>query len=226
MRYQWLFIDADDTLFDYKAAEKQALEQVFLDFGLAYSPACLEHYQQINQRLWHEFELGQVSAGRLQVQRFEELGQVVNQAFDAGKISDAYLVALSHGTQLLDGALETVLSLAEKYHLALITNGLTKVQKPRLAGSKLANIFHAVIISEEIGFAKPDPAYFEYALQQAGRPDRGEVLVIGDSLNSDMRGANRSNLDACWYNPQNKTLPADFTVLFEIQHLTQLLTIL
>ncbi len=226
MKYQWLFIDADDTLFDYQAAEKQALEQVFFDFGLGFSPACLECYQQINQRLWHEFELGHVTAGRLQIQRFEELRQSLNLAFDAGKISDAYLVALSHGTELLDGALETVLTLAERYQLALITNGLTKVQKPRLAGSKMANIFRAVIISEEIGVAKPDPAYFGHALGQAGWPDRSEVLVIGDSLNSDMRGAAQSGLDACWYNPQKKTLPPDLTVRFEIQHLSQLLTFL
>ena len=85
-----------------------------------------------------------------------------------------------------------------KYRLALITNGLRDVQRPRLAGSAIGDYFAEVIISEEVGAAKPDPAIFDAAFELLGRPPRAKVLLIGDSLSSDIAGGRDYGLDTCW----------------------------
>ena len=207
MPYTWLFLDADDTLFDYSKAEAGALSATFRDVALACPPDVLPAYQKYNQQVWHEFELGQISAVDLRVMRFERLFAHLNLPVDAAAFSLRYLVNLARGYYLIDGAAELIQNLALRYRLGLITNGLPEVQRPRLVGAGLAPYFAFVTISEEIGLAKPDPRFFAAALAQAGHPDPRSVLVIGDSLTSDIRGGIQSGLDTLWYNPTGK--PAD-----------------
>jgi 2-haloacid dehalogenase len=207
MNYTWLFLDADDTLFDYSKAENGALEGTFRDFQLPCPPEVLAAYQKYNQQVWHELEQGQISALELRVARFTRLFAHLGLQIDAEAFSRGYLVHLAEGYYLIEGAAELVRNLAARYRLGLITNGLPEVQRPRLSGAGLAPYFSFVTISEEIGLAKPDPRFFEAALAQAGRPDPRSVLVIGDSLSSDIRGGVQSGLDTLWYNPAGK--PAD-----------------
>lgn len=226
MSYTWLCFDADGTLFDYDAAEIQALNTTLLGNGISPQPEYLSIYNNINAHMWHLFEKGEITSERLRVRRFEEFLQAIGVPADADKISDNYLFNLGHCTHLIDGAVDIIQKLAPRYHLALITNGLTTVQKPRLAASALAGYFQPVIISEEIGIAKPDPGYFQEALRLMGNPSHHQVLIIGDSLTSDIRGANLSGLDACWFNPPGKLLPDGFTARYQISRLPQLLEFL
>jgi 2-haloacid dehalogenase len=207
MPYQWLFIDADDTLFDYSQAETHALERSFSDFHLPYSDDALLAYQKYNLQSWHELEQGLINAEKLRVIRFERLFNHLEIQSDPESFSRRYLVHLAEGFFLIDGVVDLIPKLAARYRLGLITNGLPEVQRPRLVGAGLAPFFQFVTISEEIGLAKPDPRFFATALAQAGGPDPRSVLVIGDSLSSDIRGGFQSGLDTLWYNPSAK--PAD-----------------
>lgn len=226
MNYTWLFFDADDTLFDYGLSEVQALRATFAPYGVDLNNEHLDTYQVINARLWKQFEKGMVSSERLRVQRFEEFLDSTHLTGDPAEISAAYLEHLSRATDLLPGAVETLTALAPHYHLALITNGLTSVQRPRLAASRIAAFFRVVIISEEIGMAKPSPLYFQYAMQLTGLSQPQQALVIGDSLSSDIRGANQAGIDACWYNPAGLPLPPGLTARYQVRRLTDLLSIL
>lgn len=226
MTYTWLFFDADGTLFDYEAAEAQALKATLAGHGIPFLPGYLSIYQTVNQRMWQLFEAGQISSERLRVQRFEEFLSAAQINADADALSESYLPNLARGTELIPGAVEVLASLAPRYHLALITNGLTSVQKPRLAASALAGVFQAVIISEEIGVAKPAPEYFKVAMRLTGALSPLEVLVIGDSLSSDIRGANLAGIDACWFNPSSQPLPPVYSARHQITRLQQLLDFL
>ncbi len=222
--YPILLFDADGTLFDYEAAERFALETAFSDLGLPFQPDYRQLYQRINKQIWLDFEQGRISAARLRARRFELLFEQAGLAADAEAFSARYLLRLAEGAQLSPGALETVRRLhQDHYRLAIITNGLKDVQRPRLERSSIRPFIDVLIISEEVGAVKPDPAYFDAAFHLLGEPDKSQVLVIGDSLSSDIQGGLRYGLDTCWYNPAR--LPPDPAIRpkYEIQRLADLL---
>jgi HAD superfamily hydrolase (TIGR01549 family) len=131
---------------------------------------------------------------------------------------------LALGADLLPGAQEIVRALKPRFHLALVTNGLADVQRPRLERSALADCFEKVFISEEVGAAKPSTAYFDAVFGAIGNPPKNEVLIIGDSLSSDMQGGLGYGIDTCWYNPDRKT--TDLPVTYQISRLLELVPIL
>ncbi len=226
MSYQWLLFDADGTLFDYDKAEASALERTFSYFHLVFEPGDHLIYRHINQQLWLEFEQGIVSAEVLRVRRFERLLAAKGPQISPPAFSDQYLFYLAASSDLMEGALEVVQALRPSYQLALITNGFKAVQRPRLAQSALRDYFTMCVISEEVGAAKPAPAIFEAAFEQMGYPCRDKVLMIGDSLTSDILGGHRYSLDTCWFNPTRAPNHLDIASTYEITRLTELLPLL
>jgi len=227
--YSWALFDADGTLFDYEAAERQALSATLGQFGLPFGPEVLATYQEVNGQLWRAFELGQTTPERIKTERFALLFEAIGRSGsfpDPALFGDAYLTTLGTCVDLLPDAMTVLDALTGKVRLALITNGLTKVQHARLAASGLDGTFEVVVISEEEGVAKPDPAIFDVAFERMGGPVRREVLMVGDSLTSDIRGANAYGIDACWYNPAGLPRDAEVQVRYEIRRLTALLPIL
>ena len=226
MKYTWLLFDADGTLFDYEKAEQAAVQQTFEYFRLRFEPAYREIYQRINHRLWLEFEKGLIKSEVLRIKRFELLFAEIGASFDSKMFSDRYLIHLANASELMDGASEVVQQLHSQYQLGLITNGLKDVQRSRLMQSVLKDAFAAFVISEEVGTAKPAPAIFDAAFQQMGNPARDQVLIIGDSLTSDMQGGNNYGIDTCWFNPTHASRDPNITLTYEIAHLTELLQLL
>lgn len=226
MGYTWLLFDADGTLFDYDKAEEKALSATFVEMGIPFEDTYGPFYRRFNADVWKEFEAGQTTAKRLRVERFERLFAAAGIQADADEFGRRYLPNLARGSDLMPGAVETLAALKPRFRMALITNGLKDVQRPRLERSKIAGFFEAVAISEEIGVAKPHAAYFDALFVQIGSPPRSQALVIGDGLTSDIQGANDYGLDACWFNP--KELPADprYPAKYEIHALPELLPIL
>jgi 2-haloacid dehalogenase len=226
MTYSWLFLDADDTLFDYSRAEASALAVTADEFGLSSVPDLMPTYQAINAQIWIEFEQGKIDALELRAERFARLFARLGIRAEVETFSQRYLVHLSRGYFLFDGATELLASLNQRFQMGLITNGLPEVQRPRLAGSGIAGYFKFVAISEEIGIAKPDPAFFSAALAMAGNPDRRQVLVIGDSLSSDIRGGIQAGLDTLWFNPKGKPKDPRLKFTYEARSLGEILNIL
>ena len=222
--YQWLLFDADGTLFDYDQAETSALEGTFGDLALPFTPQTSEEYRKINHQIWVDFEQGLINAEELRVRRFERLFEAVHLEGSPSAVSSRYLINLSHQAHLMPEAEEILAALKPHYHMALITNGLKDVQRPRLALSAIAPYFGQVFISEEVDAVKPEPAYFEAVFQAIGMPEKQAVLVIGDSLSSDIQGGLNYGLDTCWYNPARK--PASLPVTYNIQSLVELIPLL
>ena len=222
MRYTWVLFDADGTLFDYARAESTALERAFAHNGYRFEPGHLVAYQRINHQVWLEFERGELAQADLQVKRFAQLFDELGLTGDPADLSHRYLVHLGGVPDLLDGAEELIRGLQGRVGLALITNGLASVQRPRLAASSISDCFDPVLISEEIGLAKPDPRIFELAFERMGSPARDEVLIVGDSLSSDIRGGNNYGIDTCWYNPAGKERGPEVDVSYEVRVLSEI----
>lgn len=225
MSYDWIFFDADGTLFDYDSGQAAALAGAFDVCGLPFGADTGVVYSEINGEIWREYERGEITQAALKTERFRRLFDRLGMAADAGELSASYLAILGRQTILLEGAEEVVATLARHHGLLLITNGLAGVQRPRFAASTIGGAFEATVISEEVGIAKPDPAIFEIALDRVGRPPKDRVLMVGDNLGSDILGGARAGLDTCWYNPGGVPNGHGVEPTHEIRTLRELLEI-
>ena len=226
MKYKWLLFDADGTLFDYDRAEGAALQDTFELLGLPYDAGYATVYRQINSDIWLDFEKGRITQERLRTKRFELLFDAVQIACDPAVFSPKYLTSLASYADLVDGAEEVLRELHGQAGLLLITNGLSDVQRSRFARSTVMQYFADVVISEEVGAAKPDPEIFDVAFAKMGYPERKEVLMVGDSLTSDIKGGNLYGIDTCWFNPGRRPRDRDVRIRYEIGKLKELLDIL
>ncbi len=221
MKYSTLLFDLDDTLFDFRKTEAEALRCTLETLGIPFSPDHIQTYAACNQQVWKEFERGEISSEELRVKRFVLFFEKIGQTHDPQAASPVYLQNLALGAHLLPGAEALIRLLKPLCRLALVTNGIAQVQHSRLARSPLAEYFAGQIyISEEIGAAKPSSAYFDAVFAALGQPARASVLLIGDSLTSDMQGGLNYGMDTCWYNPRGA--PASLPVTHQIRHLDEL----
>jgi 2-haloacid dehalogenase len=226
VKYKWVMFDADGTLFDYERAEFAALKSTYEELGLPFEVAHAQVYRRINGHMWLDFEKGKISQRRLRTKRFELLFDALQIECDIEKFSRRYLANLALGTDLIDGAETVVSSLYGRAGLLLITNGLSEVQRPRFAHSAVGRYFSHVVISEEVGVAKPDSRIFDIAFEKMGHPYKTDVLIVGDSLTSDIKGGHLYGIDTCWFNPGRKLLDPGLEVRYEIGELAELLEFL
>ncbi|MFZ0547844.1 MAG: YjjG family noncanonical pyrimidine nucleotidase [Candidatus Promineifilaceae bacterium] len=226
MKYKWILFDADNTLFDYDAAERGALSSTFEELGRPLLPEHVATYRQINHRNWLAFEQGEITQAVLRVRRFEQFITALEMKEEPLPVSQRYLFHLGNRTDLIEGALELMETLHGRIGLMMITNGLKDVQRSRLKQSEIGRFFSDVVISEEVGFAKPDGRIFDIAFERMGNPQKSEVLVVGDSLTSDIQGGLDYGVDTCWFNPGKRPNTLDKEVSFEIGQLAELTQIL
>lgn len=225
MSYTWVLFDADGTLFDYDHAEQAALEALSSASGLATDQDLLATYRRINSELWKGLENGRVTSDEIKVERFRRLAVELGFETDPARLSADYLALLARQTRLLDGAERVLARLAGSRRLALITNGLAEVQRPRLRRSPIGHHFEHIVISEEVGFAKPDARIFEAALARMGSPPKEDVLMVGDNLLADILGAQGFGLATCWLNLGGHAARDGVEPTYEIHDLTQLTTL-
>ncbi len=198
--YRWLLMDADNTLFDFDAAEDYALSRTLVSHEVTPSPERKARYRIINSALWAAYDQGKISQEAIGPRRFQQFFEETGLAGDPGEWSQSFLRSLAGCPTLLPGAEALCRKLSNRYILSLTTNGISQVQRQRLKDSPLAPYFgDRVFISGEMGCRKPENAYFETVLEALGaKMQRSKVLVIGDRLSSDIRGAFNARLDSVW----------------------------
>jgi len=226
-QYRLILFDADGTLFDYEKAEDTALEAALTEEGFPYRrEAHREVYRAINQELWELFEQGGIQAAELRVERFRRFLTATGISLDPESISRRYLKHLAEGAYLYEGVETLLQELRRTYKLGLVTNGLKEVQRKRLAKTSLPKYLSCIVISDEVGIQKPEPAIFRIALREAGEPDPKATLVVGDSLTSDIQGGVNAGMDTCWFNPAGKENGTTLLPTYEIRELGELRDIL
>jgi 2-haloacid dehalogenase len=205
--YRGFLLDADNTLFDYDRAETEALDAT-LAVAAPHVPRekARASYRAINACYWKLFEQGAVSLADLKVGRFSDMLKDLRLEGDAAGLSDGYLTRLSQKAYFLPHAREVVRALSRRADLCLVTNGISMVQRGRLARSGIASCFAAILISEELGVAKPDTRFFEAACDALRLP-RTDLLCVGDAPAADVLGARAAGIDACWYAPSGADWP-------------------
>ena len=221
-RYQWLIFDADGTLFDFHLGETAALQLTTRKRGIEYSSHLHEVYNAISAELWGQFELGEISLMHLRVARFERLFAELGIDLDAESFNLDFMETLGQQRQLLPGAETVVRDLSSRFRLLLATNGIAVVQRPRFAHSSIRRYFEDVVISDEIGVAKPQTGFLEEAFSRMGEPRKSEVLMIGDSLSSDIAGGVNFGIDTCWFNPDGLALDGSAKPTFTIADLAEI----
>ena len=225
LRYPFVFLDADDTLFDYAAAESFALEQTCTSMGIRFTDELLTAYKEINGKLWRMKELGEILTEELRVLRFESLFAWLglDRRAECETAADRYIGFLAQAGFLIEGAAELCRELKLRgAGLAIVTNGIKDVQLGRLSKSGLGEYIDHIVISDEAGVAKPAPELFDYAFRVCGLDNKKSVLMAGDSLTADIAGGNAYGLDTCWYNPRRLSPPADIAPDYIISDLKEL----
>ena len=226
--YQYLLWDIDGTVLDFLASEAHAVRALFQKYRLgACSDDMLRLYSEINVRYWEALERNEMTKPEILVGRFqtffERIG--VDPAL-AESFNRDYQVALGDHLVFVDHAEEMLRAEKGVYTLIAVTNGTKVAQTKKLRRSGLDRLFDAVFISEEVGCEKPNLAYFEHVFSEAGIADKSRVLLIGDSLTSDMKGGWTAGVDTCWYNPKHSPNRLHIPVTYEIDDLGKLAEIL
>ena len=227
MKYDVVLFDADDTLFDFRKSEKVAFVNTLEEYGLQErSQEYFEAYHRINQKIWKEFEEGMISQKVLKIERFQRLKDALNGAFHPEEFAEKYTDHLADASFPYEESEALLETLSGKVQLGIITNGLKKVQRKRIRNSVLGHFFDAIVISEEVEVSKPDEAIFHHTMALLGETPKERILMVGDSLGSDILGGQRYGIDTCWFNPSGKGNPSEILPTFEISKLHELLRIL
>ncbi|MBU5676408.1 YjjG family noncanonical pyrimidine nucleotidase [Alkaliphilus sp. MSJ-5] len=227
MKYEIIIFDADETLFDFKKSERDAFKNTMLEFDIEYDENHhLKIYTDINMAIWKEFEDGLITQKKLKVERFKRLSDKLNAGFDETAFAKSYMKHLSNASFLYDDTINLVESLHKDYRLTIITNGLTDVQDNRIRKSIIAKFFEDIVVSEEVEVSKPDPKIFEHTLNNIKHIDKSKVLMVGDSLTSDIQGGINFGIDTCWFNPNKIANKTGIKPTYEISNLMELKDIL
>lgn len=197
--------DIDGTILDFKASEKHALRTCFSLFHLGdCTDAMVARYSEINRQYWNRLERGELPKAQILVERFETFFRQENiLCEDADAFNQAYQIQLSETICFLDDAYHILQDLSAYVKQYAVTNGTYAAQKRKLEASGLEKIFDASFISDEIGAEKPSIEFFSHVFRQIGPYPKQEILIIGDSLTSDIQGGNNAGIRCCWYNPQH-----------------------
>ncbi len=225
--FKWLLFDADNTLLDFTKASKNALFQTFQSFDGTCNEQIYVRYKKINASLWGQFEEERISSDELRIKRFELLFRELDKrSWSPTLFSRRYLENLVLASELYDGVIDMLGDLKGKYKLSIVTNGLKDVQRPRFHRLSIMSFFDSVIVSDEIGVAKPNAAFFDHVYGSIPEPPpRSEVLIIGDNLNSDIAGGLNYGLQTCWVS-HGKENKSSFQPHFQIPSVKELSSVL
>ena len=226
MKYPYLLFDADDTLFDFPKASSQAFSDMCRKNDVPDSPETYQLYHEINLVLWEAFNRGEITKEFLTLERYVRFLNALGLDRDAAQCNRAYLLALGRTVYPMPYAEEVCRELVRRGHkLYIVTNAVASVQRSRLSACPFGDVFTAAFISEEAGAAKPHKAYYDYVRRQVPEITQENTLVIGDSLSTDIQGANNAGLPCCWFNPDKKAAPEELRIDYDIADLRQLLDI-
>lgn len=221
-KYEWVFFDADETLFSFDAYA--GLKKAFKPLGVDFSQQDYLAYEAVNQPLWVQYQNGEVTSRELQHKRFEVWSQKLDVT--PQELNSAFLTAMTQICKPLDGVVNLLNALKGNTKLGIITNGFVENQESRLEATGLKSYFDLLVISEQVGFAKPHPGIFHHTFAQIGHPPPNQVLMVGDNPIADILGGMNAGIDTCWLNASKKLTPQGVTPNYHVSSLMELHEIL
>lgn len=216
--------DIDGTLLNFKEAEKYAIRKCFSVFHLGEcTDSMLRRYSEINADYWRKLERGEISKSEVLHHRFADFFHIEGIVFtDVDAFNREYQLRLGDTVCFHDNSYPLVKRLKNRVRQYAVTNGTYAAQSRKLARSGLDCLFDEVFISEKVGVEKPNKAFFDYIWEQIGTYAKQEVIIVGDSLTSDMQGGTNAGITCCWYNPACTENTSDLKPDYEIRNLWEL----
>ncbi len=220
--------DMDATLLDFLSAENAAIKSCFQKYGLGEcTDEMIERYSKINRRYWEMLERGEMSKQEILVNRFKDFFAEEGIETDCeNEFNSSYQIALGDTICFRDQGYELVKKLQGSYRQFVVTNGTFAAQERKLKHSGIGELVEDAFISDLIGHEKPSKAYFDHVLGKIGDYEKQEIMIVGDSLTSDMQGGNNAGIICCWYNPNHLENTKNVKINHEIDHLWQIEEIL
>ncbi len=224
-KYTTIYFDLDNTILDFTATEYKAIKQLLNMHRLPNSDDIIAKYSAINQSWWERFEKGEIEKNEIFAGRFKTFLEHFGFDGNPQKMADDYFELLAAGHDIIEGADFVVKELKKRgYIICITTNGVSKTQYRRIDECGLKDYFDYVFVSEDAGAQKPDIEYFKYAMSNSAEQDKSKIIVIGDSLSSDIQGGINFHVDTCWFNPKGKI--ATLKPTYQIANIMQILDIL
>jgi 2-haloacid dehalogenase len=238
--------DLDNTILDFDVAEKEALTTGFREFGLGeFTDSMLKEYMTINLRRWQALERGEMEKKEVLEGRYREFFALLGKDTSiAAAFNNRYQELLGDTICFRDDSYELVKGYQGKVLQCLASNGTKKAQTGKLRNSGLDKVFDLFFISEEIGAEKPSEGFFNVCFDKIdawllahekelpysggkylGKIKKDEMIIIGDSLTSDIRGGNNAGIKCCWYNPKGHENNTDLRIDYEISNLQELVNV-
>lgn len=220
--------DIDGTLLDFHAAEREAIKTLFTKFELGEcTDEMIQRYSKINRSYWERLERGEVTKPQVLVGRFEDF--FASAGIDtsiAPEFNKAYQLSLGDTIVFCDDSYNIVKSLKGKVKQYAVSNGTVVAQTKKLRLSGLGELFDGVYLSEDLGVEKPNVEFFDKVFADVGPIKKDEVIIVGDSLTSDICGGNNAEILTCWYNPNQLRCFGDYKIDYEITDIHQIFDIL
>lgn len=222
-RFTTIFWDVDNTLLDFSYSMRHALTSCFSSIGRDMTEDILSRYSEINDSFWKRLELGEISRQELLSGRFQALfAECGIQGVDVDAFRQEYEEELGNAYQYLDDSYNVCKRLQKQVKQYVVTNGTARIQKKKLKLSGLAELMEGLFISEEIGTPKPHADFFQYCLTHVQEQNKSRILLVGDSLTSDIKGGVQAGIPTCWYRPKGTENPFSYRADFEISDLRKL----
>ena len=229
-KYRNLFIDLDDTVYDFSAASRESFletyEQLHYERYFDSFEQYLSIYEPYNLELWRIYGEGKITKEELNKRRYSHPLEVVGVQDQA--LADTFcreaLGRIPTKGHLVPGAMELLEYLRPKYNLYILSNGFKELQSRKMQTAGIDKYFDALILSEDIGVNKPDCRLYEHAMRKTASEPQ-ESLMIGDMFDTDIVGAANFGMDSMYYNPKGKT-GHPFAPTYEVRHLLEIKEIL
>lgn len=224
MKYKYVLIDVDNTLLDFGYAEKNAHKMASEKFNIPWTDEFYNVYHQINDGWWKKLERGECTKEEIVVNRYKEYFAFLGvKDVEPQEFNKTYLSFLGLGKKTIDGANELVKALYDGgLKLYIATNGVTKVQSNRLSGQEFMKYISGVFVSEDLKATKPQKEFFINAEKSVGVSFKGQTIIIGDSLTSDMLGGVNAEIDTLWFNPKGKENTLGINLTYEVKSLSEI----
>ena len=223
-----VFIDLDDTVFDFHACESVAISKTLLCFGVDPDDEVIARYSEYNRLQWEALERGEITRDEVLTRRFKLLFDSLGMEVDPWEVQLLYERNLSMEHIFMKGAEEVLTELKRlgKYRLYAATNGIERVQRRRISESGIEKFFDDFFISECIGYNKPAKEFFDRCFAMIPDFDKAKTIIIGDSLTSDIKGGKNAGIKTCMFNPRKKSITGDVIPDYEIADLSEIITLL
>ena len=219
-----VLIDIDDTIFDFEKCSKNSFLKTLEKFNLKFKEEDFSYFNKVNDILWTNQKLGEINIKEVFIKRDYLMGKYFNLDIEKGLFNDLFVKFLYDEIEMVDGIEDLLLYLSDKYQIFTASNGIYKMQENRLKKSNLDKYSDEIFVSDKIGYEKPDKKFFQ-KIMDLTKFSNDDLIMIGDSIKSDIIGAKNSKIKSIYFNKEDKKI-TDKNFTYQVKNLSEIKKIL